>query len=154
MFENLSNQRKLNLFFVFASVFLLCFIYLITKPDNSGDKFTIADIKLSIDGKVIKKVDVRKGLFLHVKISRPSKSDTIVFLGQNVDSLEIGDRIIKKGISPFFYILKEGTKPTKYIYTYISETTLDNEHFPKAWKDSCRSSWKEVMISKKEQEEK
>lgn len=70
MLENLSDQKKINLFLIFSALFLIFFIYQLAKPDNGNDKFIIAEIKTSIDGTVIKKVAVRKNLFSHVKIFR------------------------------------------------------------------------------------
>jgi hypothetical protein len=148
MFENLSAQKKINLFLVFSALFLIFFIYRITQPDDgsSGDKFTIADIKASFDGTIIKKVDLKKNVFFFVKISRKNKFDTLVHLGEYVDSISIGDRIIKQKNSPFFYTVDKEKNSRKYIFTLIPERIFNNDKFRQAWKDSCKGNWKEVVI--------
>ncbi|PKF73488.1 hypothetical protein [Chryseobacterium sp. PMSZPI] len=149
MFENLSDQKKINLFLIFSVLFLIFFIYQITRPDDDGDKFTIADIKASFDGRIIKKVDLKKNIFSHVKISRKNKFDTLVYLGEYVDSISIGERIIKQKNSPFFFAINKESNSRKYIFTLIPERIYNNDKFPKAWKDNCKGNWKEVVIHEK-----
>ncbi|KAA2220614.1 hypothetical protein [Chryseobacterium sediminis] len=151
MFENLSDQKKINLFLIFSAVFLIVFIYQITKPDDGsgGDKFTIADIKASFDGTIIKKVDLKKNVFSFVKILRKNKFDTLVNLGEYVDSINIGDRIIKQKNSPFFYAVDKEKNSRKYIFTLIPERIFNNDKFLQAWKDSCKGNWKDVVIHEK-----
>ena len=149
MFENLSDQKKINLFLIFPALFLIFFIYQITRPDDYGDKFTIADIKASFDGTIIKKVDLKKNVFFHVKISRKNKFDTLISLGEYVDSISIGERITKQKNSPFFFAISKEGNSRKYIFTLIPERIFNNDKFLKAWKDSCKGNWKEVVIHEK-----
>lgn len=116
-----------------------------TKSNDGNDKYIIANIKASFDGTVIKKVDARKNLFSHVKISRNNKSDTLIFIGDYTNSVNIGDRIIKPKNSPFFYAVSNGKSPRKYVFEQIPESIFNNDQFPQAWKDSCKRNWKEVV---------
>lgn len=81
-----------------------------------------------------------------LKFSEKNKFDTLIFLGEHTDSVNIGDRILKQKNSPFFYVLNKGKVPKKYIFTLISENTLNNDEFPKAWKDSCKRNWRKVLV--------
>ncbi|WP_089733344.1 hypothetical protein [Chryseobacterium jejuense] len=117
-----------------------------TKSNNNNDKFIITNIKASFDGTILKKVDVRKNLFSHVTISRNNKADTLIFIGDYSDSVNIGDRIIKHKDSPFFYAVSNGKSSRKYIFELIPEPIFNNDKFPKAWKDSCKRNWKEAII--------
>lgn len=140
-------MKRIDLLYLFlslaaASFVLFLFVY---SPDNDN-KFTIADIKVEIRGIIKRKVAVREGLVTHVKISRYNKSDTLVFLGENIDSVNIGDNITKYKNSPFFYILRKGEPSKKLKYVLISRTIFNDENFPKNWKDSCNTTWKSVMI--------
>ncbi|WP_378106720.1 hypothetical protein [Chryseobacterium sp. sg2396] len=118
---------------------------LIYSPKNE-DKFIIADIRVDIVGKIKKKVAVREGLLTHAKISRQNKFDTLIFLGENIDSVNIGDSIIKHKNSPYFYILEKNKNLKKLKYTLISQEILNDENFPQEWKDSCKTVWKNVVI--------
>lgn len=129
--------------FAIAGFVLFLFVY---SPGN-GNKFTIADIKVAIEGKVKKKVAVREGLITHAKISRYNKSDTLILLGESVDRVNVGDIILKEKNSPFFYIKEEGAKRKKFTYVLIPKSILNDEDFPKQWKDSCKTSWKEVVVN-------
>ncbi|PTT28636.1 hypothetical protein DBR28_16875, partial [Chryseobacterium sp. HMWF028] len=117
--------------------------------DAGNDKFTIADIKASLDGTIIKKVDLKKSVFFHVKISRKNKFDTLISLGEYVDSISIGERITKQKNSPFFFAINKEGNSRKYIFTLIPERIFNNDKFFKAWKDSCKGNWKEVVIHEK-----
>ncbi|MGE8553075.1 MAG: hypothetical protein ACN6OB_03935 [Chryseobacterium jejuense] len=116
-----------------------------TRSNNSNDKFIITNIKASFDGTILKKVDVRKNLFSHVIISRNNKADTLIFIGEYTDSVNIGDRIIKHKDSPFFYAVSNGKSSRKYIFELIPEPIFNNDKFPQAWKDSCKGNWKEAV---------
>lgn len=121
---------------------------MLSLPEGNNNKFVIADIKVDISGKIRKKVEVREGLLTHVKISRYNKFDTLVFVGiSNNKSISIGDSIIKHRGSPFFYILQTGKSPKKLKFVSIPKSILNDENFPKAWKDSCKTSWKSVVIN-------
>lgn len=141
-------MKRKELFYIFsaftiAGIILFLFIY---SPKNQ-DKFVLADIKIEIKGKIKKKVAVRKDLLTHAKISRYKKSDTLVFLGENIDRVKIGDSIAKNKNSPFVYVLKDGKQTIKLNYVLIPKSLLNEEDFPKEWKDSCKTSWKSVVIN-------
>jgi len=140
-------MRRTELLYIFsafaiAGLILFLFIY---SPKNQN-KFILADIKIEIKGKIKKKVAVRKGLLTHAKISRYKKSDTLVFLGESIDSVKIDDIFLKNKNSPFFYISRQGKKTRKLKYVSIPKSMLEEEDFPKEWKDSCRNKWKSVVI--------
>lgn len=139
-------MKRLNFLFfssavIFAGFILFIFLY---SPDNQI-KFTIADIKVSIDGKVKKKVALRENLFTHALITRPEKADTLIFLGDRLDSVTLGDRLVKYKNSPFIYIVKQNEKPEKLRYALISKSILNDNDFPENWKDSCRTTWKSAV---------
>ncbi|MDR6528254.1 hypothetical protein J2787_003673 [Chryseobacterium rhizosphaerae] len=140
-------MKKRDLVYLFLVVVAtLLVIYIFTYSPSNGNKFTIADIKVAIEGKVKKKVAVREGLITHAKISRYNKPDTLIFLGESVDRVNVGDIILKEKNSPFFYIKEEGAKRKKLTYVLIPKSILNDEDFPKQWKDSCKTSWKEVVV--------
>lgn len=133
---------RLVLITLATGIVLFLFFY---SPDNKS-KFIIADIKTEIKGRVKEKVEVREGLLTHAKISRYKKSDTLVLVGiSNNKIINIGDSIIKHKDSPFFYILKKGQNPRKLKFSSIPKSIINDENFPKQWKDSCKSSWRSVV---------
>lgn len=117
-----------------------------TRSNNGNDQLIIANIKASFDGTITNKVNIRKNLFSHVKISRNNASDTLIFIGEYTESVNIGDRIIKLKNSPFFYAVSNGKNSRKYIFEQIPESLFNDDKFPQPWKDSCKSNWKEVVI--------
>lgn len=137
---------KLYSFIIFAIFFLGCIIYVLSLPEGNNNKFILADIKIEVKGKIKKKVAVRKDLLTHAKISRYKKSDTLVFLGENIDNVKIGDSIVKNKNSPFIYVLKDGKQTLKLNYVLIPKSLLNEKDFPKAWKDSCKNSWRSAII--------
>jgi hypothetical protein len=141
-------MKKRDLIYLLLILFatgLMLFLFLYF-PKNENE-FIIADIKTEIYGKIKKKVAVREGLLTHAKISRYKKSDTLVLLGiENNKLINIGDSILKHKNSPFFYILGKNKNPQKLKYTLISKTILNDKDFPKEWKDSCKTVWKDVII--------
>lgn len=138
---------KLYSFIIFAIFFLGGIIYVLSLPEGNNNKFVLADIKIEIKGKIKKKVAVRKDLLTHAKISRYKKSDTLVFFGENIDRVKIGDSIVKDKNSPFVYVLKDGKQTIKLNYVLIPKSLLNEEDFPKEWKDSCKTRWKSVVIN-------
>ncbi|GAA5084193.1 hypothetical protein GCM10023210_03750 [Chryseobacterium ginsengisoli] len=141
-------MKKANLIYFSLALLAAGFILflLIYSPKNEN-KFIIADIKVEIYGTIKKKVAVREGLITHAKISRYKKSDTLILLGiANNKLINIGDSIIKNKNSPFFFILEKGKNPKKLKYTLISKTIFIDKNFPKEWKDSCKTVWKDVII--------
>ncbi|GAA5084203.1 hypothetical protein GCM10023210_03780 [Chryseobacterium ginsengisoli] len=140
-------MKKIDLIYFSLALLAAGFILflLIYSPKNEN-KFIIADIRVDIVGEIKKKVAVREGLLTHAKISRQNKFDTLIFLGENIDSVNIGDNIIKHKNSPFLYILKKGDKIKKLKYVLIPKSIFNDENFPKEWKDSCKTVWKDVII--------
>jgi len=137
-----TDLMYLSLALVTAGFILFLLIY---SPKNEN-KFTIADIRVDIVGEIKKKVEVRKGLLTHAKISRQNKFDTLIFLGENIDSVNIGDNIVKHKNSPFLYISRKGYNVKKLKYVLIPKSIFKDENFPKEWKDSCKTVWKSVVI--------
>jgi hypothetical protein len=43
--------------------------------------------------------------------------------------------------------LKDGKQTMKLNYVLIPKSLLNEEDFPKEWKDSCKTSWKSVVIN-------
>jgi len=140
----MKKKDILYLFLALATAGLV--LYIFTYSPNDGYKFVVADIKVAIEGKIRNKVAVREGLITHAKISRHNKSDTLIFLGESVDSVDLGDIILKEKNSPFFYVKRQGSKRKKLKYVSIPKSILNDEDFPKEWKDSCKTNWKNVII--------
>ncbi|PWW29887.1 MULTISPECIES: hypothetical protein [unclassified Chryseobacterium] len=134
----------LYLFFALALAGFMLFS-LIYSPKKE-DKFIIDDINTNIEGKIKRKVAVRKNLLTHVLIERAHKNDTLIFLGEAMDSVQIGDNLFKQKNSPFFYVSRQGEKNKKLKYVLIPKSVVDDNNFPDAWKDSCRNNWKNVVI--------
>lgn len=139
------RKELLYIFSAFAIAALILFLF-IYSPKNEN-KFILADIKIEIKGKIKKKVAVRKDLLTHVVISRLNKTDILVFLGESIDSVKIGDSFLKNKNSPFFYILKKREKPRKLRYVLIPKSMLKEKYFPREWKDSCKVNWKSVVVN-------
>lgn len=140
-------MKKINLLYLLLILLgtgLILFLFIYT-PKNEN-KFIIADIKVGIQGKVKEKVTVRDKLLTHAIITRSNKVDTLIFLGESIDSLNINDNIVKPPNSPFIYILREGESGKKLKYVSIPKSILKDESFPKGWKDSCKNSWKSVVV--------
>ncbi|MET3538044.1 hypothetical protein [Chryseobacterium limigenitum] len=140
-------MKKRDLLYLFLALAAATFVfYISTYSPNDGFKFIIADIRVALEGKIKKKVAVREGLITHVKLSRYNNSDTLIFLGESVDSVNVGEIILKEKNSPFFYVKGKDGKRKKLKYVSIPKSILDDEGFPKKWKDSCKTNWKDVVI--------
>lgn len=140
----MGRKKLLYLISAFAVAGLILFLF-IYSPKNEN-KFILADIKVEIKGKIKKKVAVRKNLFTHTLISRFNKTDTLIFLGESIDSVNVGDNFLKYKDSPFFYVLKQEKKVKKLKYVSIPKSILTDENFPKEWKDSCKTAWRSVAV--------
>ncbi|WP_288435979.1 hypothetical protein [uncultured Chryseobacterium sp.] len=122
---------------------LILFLFLYT-PNNKS-KFILADIKIAITGKIKKKVAVRDNLLTHALIERSNKVDTLIFLGENIDSVNVNDNIIKPKNSPFLYVIRSNESNKKLKYVSIPKSILNDEKFPKDWKDSLNNNWKSLI---------
>ncbi|MFN1217155.1 hypothetical protein ACKW6Q_09230 [Chryseobacterium kwangjuense] len=140
----MGRKKLLYLISAFAVAGLILFLF-IYSPKNEN-KFILADIKVEIKGKIKKKVAVRKNLFTHTLISRFNKTDTLIFLGESIDSVNVGDNFLKYKDSPFFYVLKQEKKVKKLKYVSIPKSILTDENFSKEWKDSCKTAWRSVVV--------
>ncbi len=129
---------KYIIFFISFFLFVKITNYL---TRNSDEKFVIKDIKLELTGQIIKKVDIRKGLFTHLKIRRNKQADTVIFAGGFIDHSSVGDLIVKKKNTPYCFVVSKGIK-RKYPFTLIPKKMIHNENFPPAWRDSCKTAWK------------
>lgn len=141
----MKKKDLLYLLLTLAIIGILLFLF-IYSPNNQ-DKFIISDISVEINGKIKKKVEVRENLLTHALIERYNKADTLIFLGENIDSVNIEDYFLKHKDSPFFYTSKQGESPKKFKYVSIPKSILNNKDFPKAWKDSCKTTWKSVIVN-------
>lgn len=139
-------MRKLiiNLLIVVSFVGLFITINYLTK--NSDEKFIVRGIKIEFEGVIIDKIAKRKNLYLDIKIKRENKNDTIIEASDFISEITIGDTIIKKSNSPYFYrINKMGIKKIPFIY--IPEKMVTSKKIPTSWKDSCKNSWRNVIIN-------
>jgi len=127
---------------IISGIILYLFIY----SPNNDSKFIIKDIKTEINGKIKNKIAVRKNLLTHAVVERPYKKDTLIFFGESIDSINIGDYIMKNRNSPFFYIIKNSRKVKKLKFVSIPKSILSDKNFPNDLKDSCKSNWKSVLV--------
>ncbi|GAA5084196.1 hypothetical protein GCM10023210_03760 [Chryseobacterium ginsengisoli] len=132
-----------SLLIIISFILLLILTSYLTK--NSDEKFTIRDVKAEFRGVIKEKIAKRKNLYLDIKLKQENKNDTIIEASNFISEISIGDTIIKKNNSPYFYrINNAGIK--KIPFTYFSEKMLKSPNIPKSWKDSLNSSWKALII--------
>ncbi|GAA5084200.1 hypothetical protein GCM10023210_03770 [Chryseobacterium ginsengisoli] len=140
-------MKRKDLLLILLSIFLAGFIlFLIIYSPNNITKSTIERLQFEIKGKVIEKIEVRKNLISHVKLKISNKKDTVIFIGESIDSINIGDYMSKSKNSPFFYV-KNNQKFKKLKFVSISKNVIYDENFPKEWKDSCKTIWKGVVVN-------
>lgn len=132
----------INLLIIVSFLGLFLTINYLTR--NSDEKFIIRDIKLEFEGVVTEKIAKRKNLYLDIKIKRENKSDTIIEASDFISEINIGDTIIKKSNSPYFYrINKIGVKKIPFIY--IPEKMVTSKKISDSWKDSLNTNWKPLV---------
>jgi len=139
-------KKKEFLMYVYIFIGMLIFIKLIDYlTRNSNDKVVIRDIKVQVKGIVVEKIALRKNLYLNVKLKREKKIDTVVDVSSFNDSINIGDSLIKNSNTPYCFIIRNKVKK-KYPFTLIPKKMIQNENFPPAWRDSCKTSWKPLLV--------
>ncbi|KFF25305.1 hypothetical protein IW16_14935 [Chryseobacterium vrystaatense] len=141
---SMKNKNLVYLFLILAGAGVILFLF--TYSPKNNDKLIIADIRVEVEGIIKKKVAVRDGLMTHVKVARRNKPDTLIFLGERIDSVDINENIMKYRNSPFFYISSHVGKPKKLRYVSIPKSILEDKSFPEAWKDSCRNGWRNILV--------
>lgn len=138
-------MKKIMISLLIVVSFILLFILINYLTKNSDEKFTIRDVNTEFKGVVKEKIAKRKNLYLDIKVKQNNNKDTIIEASNFISKISIGDTIIKKANSPYFYrINKTGIK--KIPFTYFSEKIFTSSNIPKSWKDSLNSNWKDLLI--------
>lgn len=135
-----------TILFSILAIFIVVIVFIFYKDSGgNNDKFIIQDIKASFDGIIVKKVSVRSNdLLTHIKIKSKTK-DTLVFIGQNINKVQINDSIYKPANTPFLFV-KRGSELKRINYTLIPARLLNIDDFKDSWKDSCKTTWKHVVF--------
>lgn len=124
---------------------VLFFVIMDRVSFNSNCKLVLDDLKVSFRGKVLQKIDVREGLFLHLKISRLNQADTIVFF-EKTDSVTIGDTLIKYPNSPFCTLAKKDSTKLNFIYTFIKREDIECRKLKEYLSKNKQIDWKKVIV--------
>ena len=136
-------KKNIIVILVFAGALLFFSPFFISEKKYQS---TTSDIKSDFDGKIIEKIALRKDLLSHIKIKRYKAADTIIFIGENINNVQVGDSILKQKNSPYFYIENKNNITRKYIYVKVLKKDLNDKDFPLLLKNKFENEWKDCVV--------
>ncbi|MGE8514683.1 MAG: hypothetical protein ACN6N7_18410 [Chryseobacterium culicis] len=104
-----------------------------------SSKRVVKDIRLSINGIVIKKYDTGHARFVSIK---ENNGNIVDFSQDNLYSyIRKGDHFMKQANDNYCYVKRNG-ETKKFIFTYISTKTRNSFDWPKEWKNKWMDATK------------